>query len=116
MTEVELLGLNELPEHLIVMGGGYIGLEFGQMFQRFGAEVTIIAGSGVAGREDEDVSRHDRRDADRGGRPDRRGSAGPASDQREAGISVELGDGTSDHRIHLLVATGERRVQLGSAR
>ena len=56
MTEVELLALNELPEHLIIIGGGYIGLEFGQMFRRFGAEVTIIAGGGVAGREDEDVS------------------------------------------------------------
>ena len=48
MTEVELLQLTELPEHLIVIGGGYIGLEFGQMFRRFGAEVTIIAGGGIA--------------------------------------------------------------------
>ena len=34
--------LDELPEHLIILGGGYIGLEFGQMFRRFGSEVTIV--------------------------------------------------------------------------
>jgi pyruvate/2-oxoglutarate dehydrogenase complex dihydrolipoamide dehydrogenase (E3) component len=49
--------LDELPEHLIIAGGGYIGLEFGQMFRRFGSQVTIIQ---VAPRlmmiEDEDVA------------------------------------------------------------
>ena len=55
MTETELLDLTELPRHLVVVGGGYIGLEFGQMFRRFGSEVTILAGSGIAGREDADV-------------------------------------------------------------
>jgi pyruvate/2-oxoglutarate dehydrogenase complex dihydrolipoamide dehydrogenase (E3) component len=45
MTEVELLALDSLPEHLVIIGGGYIGLEFGQMFRRFGARVTIITGS-----------------------------------------------------------------------
>ena len=34
--------LDQLPEHLLVMGGGYIGLEFGQMFRRYGSEVTIV--------------------------------------------------------------------------
>ncbi|MEW3744812.1 NAD-binding protein, partial [Pseudomonas aeruginosa] len=56
MTEIELLALTELPEKLIIVGGGYIGLEFGQMFQRFGSQVTMIVGSGVAGREDPDVA------------------------------------------------------------
>jgi pyruvate/2-oxoglutarate dehydrogenase complex dihydrolipoamide dehydrogenase (E3) component len=56
LTEVELLALESLPAHLIVIGGGYIGLEFGQMFRRFGAQVTIVAGSRVAVKEDEDVS------------------------------------------------------------
>jgi pyruvate/2-oxoglutarate dehydrogenase complex dihydrolipoamide dehydrogenase (E3) component len=56
LTEIELLALDELPSHLIVIGAGYVGLEFGQMFRRFGADVTILAGSGVAGREDADVS------------------------------------------------------------
>jgi pyruvate/2-oxoglutarate dehydrogenase complex dihydrolipoamide dehydrogenase (E3) component len=56
LTEVELLALRELPAHLIIAGGSYIGLEFGQMFRRFGSEVTIITGDGVAPREDADVS------------------------------------------------------------
>src|ERR687893_110496 len=55
MTEVELLALNELPEHLLIVGGGYIGCEFGQMFRRFGAEVTMIAGGPLAPQEDDDV-------------------------------------------------------------
>ena len=46
-----------LPRHLIIIGGGYIGLEFAQMYRRFGSEVTIIEmGSYLAQHEDEDVS------------------------------------------------------------
>lgn len=56
MTEVELLALDTLPSHLIVIGAGYVGLEFGQMFRRFGADVTVLAGGGVAAKEDPDVS------------------------------------------------------------
>jgi pyruvate/2-oxoglutarate dehydrogenase complex dihydrolipoamide dehydrogenase (E3) component len=49
--------LDELPEHLIILGGGYIGLEFGQMFRRFGSEVTIIQSAvRLMMIEDEDVS------------------------------------------------------------
>jgi pyruvate/2-oxoglutarate dehydrogenase complex dihydrolipoamide dehydrogenase (E3) component len=49
--------LEELPEHLLVVGGGYIGLEFGQMFRRFGSEVTIVQrGPHLLGREDPDVA------------------------------------------------------------
>jgi pyruvate/2-oxoglutarate dehydrogenase complex dihydrolipoamide dehydrogenase (E3) component len=46
-----------LPEHLVIVGGSYIGLEFGQMYRRFGSEVTIVEmGPRLIGREDEDVS------------------------------------------------------------
>jgi pyruvate/2-oxoglutarate dehydrogenase complex dihydrolipoamide dehydrogenase (E3) component len=56
MTTTQLLDLEEVPEHLLILGGGYIGLEFGQMFRRFGSEVTIIEHSGqVLEREDDDV-------------------------------------------------------------
>jgi pyruvate/2-oxoglutarate dehydrogenase complex dihydrolipoamide dehydrogenase (E3) component len=49
--------LDEVPEHLIMLGGGYIGLEFGQMFRRFGSEVTIVEGAPrLMMMEDEDVS------------------------------------------------------------
>ena len=52
-----ILELTELPEHLVIVGGSYIGLEFGQMFKRFGCEVTIVEkNSSIISREDEDIS------------------------------------------------------------
>jgi pyruvate/2-oxoglutarate dehydrogenase complex dihydrolipoamide dehydrogenase (E3) component len=49
--------LDTLPEHLLVMGGGYVGLEFGQMFHRFGSQVTIVhRGAHLLSREDPDVA------------------------------------------------------------
>ena len=56
MTHVEALDLDRTPEHLIVMGGGYIGLELSQAMRRFGARATIIEhGAQLASREDSDV-------------------------------------------------------------
>ncbi len=52
-----IMELESVPEHLVVVGGSYIGLEFAQMFRRFGAEVTVIEkGPRLIGREDTDVS------------------------------------------------------------
>lgn len=57
MTNVEMMQLTELPEHLIVVGGSYIGLEFAQIFRRFGSKVTVVQrGPRIIAREDEDVS------------------------------------------------------------
>ena len=57
LTSTTILDLEEVPEHLLVIGGNYIGLEFGQMFRRFGSKVTIVEKSGrIVSREDEDVS------------------------------------------------------------
>jgi len=57
LTNSSILDLDTLPEHLVVVGGSYIGLEFAQMFRRFGSAVTVVEkGSRVASREDEDVS------------------------------------------------------------
>jgi len=57
LDSTSIMELDELPEHLIILGGGYIGLEFGQMFRRFGSEVTILQrGPRLMMREDEDVS------------------------------------------------------------
>jgi len=56
MTHVGALDLDRLPEHLIVMGGGYVGLELSQAMRRFGSRVTLIeAGSQLASREDPDI-------------------------------------------------------------
>jgi pyruvate/2-oxoglutarate dehydrogenase complex dihydrolipoamide dehydrogenase (E3) component len=57
LTNVGILDLDELPEHLVVIGGSYIALEFAQMYRRFGARVTVVErGSRLTAREDEDVS------------------------------------------------------------
>ncbi|MGH3678442.1 MAG: FAD-containing oxidoreductase [Mycobacterium sp.] len=57
MTNVGILELDTLPEHLVIIGGSYIALEFAQMYRRFGARVTVIEkGPRLASREDEDVS------------------------------------------------------------
>lgn len=57
LTNQSILELTDLPEHLIIVGGSYIGLEFGQMFQRFGSKVTIIErGPRIISREDKEVS------------------------------------------------------------
>lgn len=57
LTNVSILELDVVPEHLVIIGGGYIGLEFAQMYRRFGARVTVVEkGPRLASREDEDVS------------------------------------------------------------
>jgi pyruvate/2-oxoglutarate dehydrogenase complex dihydrolipoamide dehydrogenase (E3) component len=57
LTNSSMMAVDFLPRHLIIVGGSYIGLEFGQMFRRFGSEVTIIEkGPRLIAREDEDVS------------------------------------------------------------
>ncbi|HSI78230.1 MAG TPA: FAD-containing oxidoreductase [Lunatimonas sp.] len=68
LTNQSILELEHLPEHLIIIGGSYIGLEFGQMFRRFGSKVTIIEKSNrIISREDEDVSREIQRVMEREG-------------------------------------------------
>jgi pyruvate/2-oxoglutarate dehydrogenase complex dihydrolipoamide dehydrogenase (E3) component len=57
LTNVETLELDRLPDHLVVIGGGYVGLELAQAYRRFGSRISIIeAGPQIAGREDPDVA------------------------------------------------------------
>lgn len=57
LTNSSMMDVDFLPEHLIVVGGSYVGLEFAQMYRRFGSDVTIVEmGSRLIAREDEDVS------------------------------------------------------------
>jgi pyruvate/2-oxoglutarate dehydrogenase complex dihydrolipoamide dehydrogenase (E3) component len=107
LTEVELLNLTALPEHLVIIGGGYLGCEFGQMFRRFGSEVTIVAGSGLAAHEDPDVGEiitrtfTDEGIRVLGGRTERVAKV-------DAGVELTLADGSTVTGSHLLVAVGRR--------
>ena len=107
LTEIELLNLTTLPRHLVIAGGGYLGCEFGQMFRRFGSEVTLIPGSRVAAEEDPDVSQIlTETFADEGisvleGRVE-----GVAS--VDGGVRVTLADGGTVEGSHLLMAVGRR--------
>jgi len=56
LDSTSIMELGTVPEHLVVLGGGFIGCEFGQMFRRFGAEVTIVEQRRLVSREDSDVS------------------------------------------------------------
>lgn len=57
LTSTSILEMDKVPDHLLVLGGNYIGLEFGQMFRRFGSKVTLLERSQrLLGKEDEDIS------------------------------------------------------------
>jgi pyruvate/2-oxoglutarate dehydrogenase complex dihydrolipoamide dehydrogenase (E3) component len=57
LNSTSIMELDSVPEHLLVLGGGYVGLEFGQMFRRFGSRVTIVqSGSQLLSREDPDIA------------------------------------------------------------
>ena len=57
LNSTSIMELDQVPEHLLVLGGGYVGLEFGQMFRRFGSSVTIVQrGTKLLAREDDDIA------------------------------------------------------------
>ena len=57
LDSTSIMELDVVSERLIVLGGGYVGLEFGQMFRRFGSQVTIVhRGSQLLGHEDPDIA------------------------------------------------------------
>jgi pyruvate/2-oxoglutarate dehydrogenase complex dihydrolipoamide dehydrogenase (E3) component len=112
LTNTSLLALDRLPEHLVVVGGSYIGLEFAQMYRRFGAEVTIVEkGARLIAREDEDVSAAIRDILLGEGIAVRTGAEciGFSPDEHGVAVSVDCTEGAP--RIagsHVLLAVGRR--------
>jgi dihydrolipoamide dehydrogenase len=112
LTNAGILKLRELPDHLLVIGGGYIGLEFGQMFRRFGSDVTIVhRDEHILPREDSDVTEELQKALEKEGirfflRAD------PSSVEKQDGkiaLKVKTAGGSETVRgSHLLVATGRR--------
>jgi pyruvate/2-oxoglutarate dehydrogenase complex dihydrolipoamide dehydrogenase (E3) component len=111
MTNIELLELDRLPERLVLLGGGYVALEFAQAYRRFGSRVTVIEpGRQLMGREDADVA------------DEMAGALGaegieilfntrPAGVEGRSGsaVTVTVLTGVGEQRLegsHLLVATG----------
>ncbi|MBY8822569.1 FAD-containing oxidoreductase [Sphingomonas colocasiae] len=112
LTNVSILQLDTLPEHLVVVGGSYIGLEFAQMYRRFGAKVTIVEkGPRLVSREDEDVSEAIREIMEAEGITVRTGaeciSFAPHADGIEVGVDCNSGSPT-EIGSHALLAVGRR--------
>jgi dihydrolipoamide dehydrogenase len=119
LDSTSIMELTELPEHLIVLGGGYIGLEFCQMFRRFGSRVTIInRDPRLVLREDPDVSAEVERILKEDGIDLLNSAQVTRVDRSDAGVRVALQSGEVSGS-HLLVAVGRvpntDRLNLGAA-
>ncbi len=108
LTNESLLELTELPQHLVVIGAGYIGLEFGQMFRRFGSEVTIIGNAGqVLAHEDEDVADSLQKALEAEGvRFQLNTKVTAVSYEKDSAVSVTDSGGGTHQGSHLLLAAG----------
>ncbi len=108
-----LLDLEEVPEHLLIIGGGYIGMEFSQIFRRFGAKVTVVQfGQRIMPQEDADVSSEIQRFLEAEGVEILCNTAAKAVKQDSNGqiaLSVERNGSTETlSGSHLLIAAGRK--------
>ena len=110
LTNTSMLGVDFLPEHLIIIGGSYIGLEFGQMYRRFGSRVTIVEKMPrLIGREDEDVSEAVKKILENEGIDIRLNATCIAVARHEKGVAVRLDCSAPEKQVvgsHLLLAVG----------
>jgi pyruvate/2-oxoglutarate dehydrogenase complex dihydrolipoamide dehydrogenase (E3) component len=109
LTNASIMELNEVPEHLLVLGGGYIGLEFGQMFGRFGSRVTIVhRGEQILPREDADVTGELQRALEAEGIRFVLNARTTRVAKQNGEVILEVQTGGDVRGSHLLVATGRR--------
>ncbi|MFB1298187.1 FAD-containing oxidoreductase [Mycobacterium sp. pW049] len=110
LTNVGILDLDVVPEHLVIIGGSYIALEFAQMYRRFGAQVTVVEkGPRLTGREDEDVSAAIKDILEAEGITIVVGADAISFAKRENGIAVTARDGEEPVvGSHVLVAVGRQ--------
>ena len=110
LNNARIMHLKELPEHLIVMGGSYIGLEFAQMYRRFGSRVTVVeSGPRLIGREDADVSEAIREVLAGEGIEFRLNATCIGLERHGQGVAVNASCKAGEPRIegsHILMATG----------
>jgi pyruvate/2-oxoglutarate dehydrogenase complex dihydrolipoamide dehydrogenase (E3) component len=112
LTNTTVMELTTLPQHLLVLGAGYIGLEFGQMFLRFGSRVTVIhRGEEILTREDPDVAGGLQKILEGEGMRFVMNARTTRVARRNGRITLTLEDGNGSRAVtgsHLLVATGRR--------
>ncbi len=112
LTNTSILKLDTLPNHLVIVGGSYIGLEFAQMFRRFGAKVTIVEkGPRLIAREDEEISQSIREILEGEGVAVRTGAECIAFRKAPDGIAVRVDctqGAPEEIGSHVLLAVGRR--------
>jgi len=112
LTNETLMDLNEVPEHLLVLGGGYIGLEFGQMFRRFGSRVSVIhIGDQLLAREDPDIAQELQKALEAESIEFHLKSMPTKVEKKDGSIAVTIESGQRREVIlgtHLLAATGRQ--------
>ncbi len=110
LTNSSVMGVDTLPEHLIIVGGSYIGLEFAQMYRRFGSRVSVVEmGPRLIGREDEDVSAAVKDIIEAEGVEVRLGAECLRVEPRGDAVAIGVACDTGEPEIvgsHLLLATG----------
>ena len=110
LTNVGILDLDTLPEHLVIVGGSYIALEFAQMYRRFGARVSVVEkGPRLTAREDEDVSAAVKEILEAEGIEIHVGATAMRVVKQDNGFDLYPRDGADPiSGTHLLIATGRR--------
>ena len=110
LNNISMMDVDFIPKHLVIIGGSYIGLEFAQMYRRFGADVTVCEmGSRLIGREDEDVSLEIRAILEREGVTIRTDAKCLSVAQSPTGVRVAVSCESGEPAVdgsHLLLATG----------
>ena len=110
LTNESLMQITAIPEHLLILGGGYIGLEFGQMFRRFGSRVTIVHhGPQIVPREDAEIAAELQKALEAEGVQFVLNSRTTRAEKKDAGIQLSYdgpGGASTVNGSHLLVATG----------
>jgi pyruvate/2-oxoglutarate dehydrogenase complex dihydrolipoamide dehydrogenase (E3) component len=106
LTNTSMMELDFAPEHLVIVGGSYVGLEFAQMYRRFGSRVTVVErGARLIGREDPDVSDEVRRFLELEGVEVLTSASVRAASRTDGGVRLDLGSSIVEGS-HLLVAVG----------
>ncbi len=112
LTNSSMMDVDFLPEHLVIVGGSYVGLEFAQMFRRFGSEVTVIEmGPRLIGREDEDISAAVQEIVEAEGVQVRLNAKCMAVSKRGGGVAARVDCAAGAPEVqgtHLLLAVGRR--------